>query len=167
MRHEREHLIALLLVLSIAIAWALPLLGQASEKDSDKLSPAFSQAAMGALADVYRWKEKVQADAKSPVSNPQSGKYLKSTAYEHLRQAQMAAKTHGDQEAGTMLQKHFSDVNAWLNKLIEARKNLDATAAVDPGSLNENPDLVKLNDCEKAFNAMLGDGTLALIDSCQ
>src|SRR5215469_276482 len=114
---------ALLLVLAIGLT--LPLCGQVDDTSSDKLSPAFSQAAMSALADIYRWKETAQAAAKAALQpNLTPGRPLKSSAYEHLRQAQMSANTPGDQQAGAMLQKHFSDVNAWVDKLIEARKNL-------------------------------------------
>ncbi len=132
----------------------LSLSGQAIDQPSDKLSPTFSQAAMAALADIYRWKEKAQAEAKSNLSNSNSGNHLKSVAYEHLRQAQMTAKTQGDERAGAMLQKHFSDVNAWVSKLIEARKNLEASNAIDPSSVDQDPDLIKLNACEKQSQAL-------------
>jgi hypothetical protein len=79
----------------------------------------------------------------------------------------MSATTQGDQQAGDMLQKHFSDVDAWVGKLIEARKNMDATNAVDPNSVDQDPDLVRIKTCEKAFNTMLGNGTFASIAECQ
>jgi hypothetical protein len=153
----------------LATTWTLPLCGQASDNSADKLSPAFSQAAMGALADIYRWRENAQSAAKSDVAPnlPPAGRPMKSLAYEHLRQAQMSATTQGDQQAGDMLQKHFSDVDAWVSKLIEARKNMDATNAVDPNSVDQDPDLVRIKTCEKAFNAMLGKGTFAPIAECQ
>jgi hypothetical protein len=152
----------------LAMTWTLALRGQASDA-SGKLSPTFSQAAMGALADIYRWRENAQAAAKSDVTPnlPPPGRPMKSLAYEHLRQAQMSATTQGDQQAGDMLQKHFSDVDAWVGKLIEARKNMDATNAVDPNSVDQDPDLVRITTCEKAFNAMLEKGTFAPIAECQ
>jgi len=156
------------LPLVLAIVLTLPLCGQVNDESSDKLSPAFSQAAMKALADIYRWKETAQAAAKSALQpNMTPGRPLKSAAYEHVHQAQTSATTQGDQQAGAMLQKHFLDVNAWVDKLIEARKNLNATNVVDPNSVDQDPDLVKLNACEKAFNAMLGKGTFAPVAECQ
>jgi hypothetical protein len=152
----------------LAIASAVPLGGQAGDNSSDKLSPAFSQAAVGALADIYRWKESARAAAKSdvvPDLNP--ARPLKTSAYEHVRRAQISATTQGDQQAATMLEKNFSDVNAWVDKLIDARKNMDATNVVEPGSVDQDPDLVRINTCEKAFNAMLGNGTFAPIAECQ
>src|SRR5215469_12772770 len=125
--------IQIALSLILAIALTLPLCGQVNDKSSDKLSPAFSQAAMSALADIYRWKETAQAAAKAALQpNLTPGRPLKSSAYEHVHQAQTSANTQGDQQAGAMLQKHFSDVNAWVDRLIEARKNLNATNVVDP-----------------------------------
>jgi hypothetical protein len=151
----------------VVIAWTLPLSGQAGDTPSDKLSPEFSKAAMTALADTYRWKEAALAATKSPLTASTAGRPLKSVAYEDVRLAQMSAKTQGDQEAGTLLEKHFSDVDAWVNKLIEARKNLDASNVIDPSSADQDPDLIKINNCGKAFNAMLGSGSYTPIAECQ
>jgi hypothetical protein len=166
---RRRYEVLIVLSLMLAIAWTPPLSGQANDQSPDKLSSTFSQAAMGALADIYRWREQAQAAAKSDVvpNLPPAGRPMKSVAYEHLRQAQMSATTQGDQQAGAMLQKHFSDVDAWVSKLIEARKNMDATNAIDPSSVDQDPDLVRMTTCEKAFNAMLGNGTFAPIAECQ
>src|SRR5215469_14720064 len=99
--------IALLFVLANVLT--LPLCGQVNDKSSDKLSPAFSQAALSALADIYRWKETAQAAAKSAaLPDMPPGRPLKSSAYEHVRLAQMSANTQGDQQAGAILEKHFS-----------------------------------------------------------
>ena len=160
--------IPIMLALILAIGWTTPLRGQTDQTSSNKLSPAFSQAALGALADVYRWRENAQAAAKSAlVPNLDPARPLKSAAYEHVRQAQLNATTPGDQQAGSMLEKHFSDVNAWVDKLIAARKNMDATNSVDHSSVDQDPDLARLKSCEKEFNAMLGKGMFTSIADCQ
>jgi hypothetical protein len=163
MRHRSETLAALL---SVVVACSLPLAAQESATANDKLTPSFSKAAMTALADVYRWKERARADAKSGIPSDY-GKLIRTRAYEDVRQAQMAGTTEGDQKAGQMLERHFLNVNTWVDKLVEARKNMSATYSLDPDSIDQDPDLVKVNDCEKAFNAMLRQNRYSEIAVCQ
>jgi hypothetical protein len=116
---------------------------------------------------MQRWKERTRNDAKATASAPAVGNYLKTGAYESVRQAQLAATTNGDKQAGDALLNLYSQVNAWSNKLAESRKNLDATNRVDPDAVDQDDDLLKINECGKAFNTMLGSGTYADIPSCR
>jgi hypothetical protein len=155
------------LLLLVVLVWPWSVFGQDADSTSQALTPAFSKDAMSALADVYRWKEKARSDAKTSLSNPDAALYLRSVAYEHLRQAQSSAKTPGDEAAAALLRKHFADVNKWTTKLADARKNRDATNLMDPDSVDQDADLVKINDCEKAFNSMLGSAVFTEVASCQ
>jgi hypothetical protein len=158
--------LAVRIVVSLAILVIL-VAGQAQNTSDDHLSPAFSQAAMSALANIHLWKEKARNDARTGIPNAQYGPVLRTKAYGSVRQAQFVAKTTGDHSADVALEKHFSNVKAWVDGLVQARKNLNATQSLDPDSVDENPDLQKINECEKAFNAMLGVGTYADMAACQ
>jgi hypothetical protein len=138
----------------------------AGKSDPNQLSAPFSQSALRALAQMQRWKERTRNDAKATAPAPVLHDYLKSGAYESVRQAQLAATTSGDKHAGDALLNLYSQVNAWSSKLAEARKNLDATNRVDPNAVDQDEDLLKINECGKAFNTMLGTGTFTDIPSC-
>lgn len=158
--------LTLRIALSVAILVVL-VAGQAQNTSDNHLSPGFSQAAVSALANIHLWKEKARNDARTGMPNAQYGPVLRTKAYESLRQAQVIAKTKGDQSAEAALEKLFSNVKVWVDGLLEARKNLSATQSLDPDSVDENPDLQKINECEKGFNAMLGAGVYADIAACQ
>jgi hypothetical protein len=157
-----------LFLVAISLGLGASFAQSADDTNSDKLTQSFSKAALTALADIYRWKEKARIDAKSSIPpNPNAGELLKTRAYEEVRQAQLSAKSQGDQKAGNLLQQHFNQVNAWISQLIDERKNLDASNTMDPGAVDNNPALININECEKSFNAMLGHGTYTDIVTCQ
>src|SRR5262245_44453308 len=97
----------LCLVLVTSIGRGVPAFAQSPDNTNpDKLSQSFAKAALTALADLYRWKEKVRIDAKSSIPpNPNALELLKTRAYEEVRQAQLSAKSQGDQNAGNLLQQ--------------------------------------------------------------
>jgi hypothetical protein len=135
-------------------------------EDAEKLSPAFSQSALTALAQIHRWKEKARLDAKGTVPSPTFGKVIKVSALENVTQARIAATTDGDKRASEALQALYSKVDAWTGKLIQARANLDATHAVDPDSVDKDEDLLKISECERSYHTMLGNGTYLDLPSC-
>jgi hypothetical protein len=158
--------VALLMTAIFAASSAQGFAAQEATPSSSKLSPSFSRAAMSALAQIHRWKERTRNDAKSTVPAPTLHDYLKTSAYESLRQAQFSSSTDGDKQAAEALQNLFSNVNAWSTKLTEGRKNLDASARVSPDAVDKDDDLLKINDCEKAFNGMLGSGSYTDLPAC-
>jgi hypothetical protein len=143
-----------------------PVQPQNANSAPDQLSPSFSRAAMSSLAQIYRWKERTRNDAKATVPSPVLHDYLKTGAYESVRQAQLSSSTDGDKRAGEALLSAYSQVDAWSSKLAESRKNLDATNRVNPDAVDKDEDLLKINDCVKGLNAMLGSGTYTDVPSC-
>ena len=158
--------IRLLVVSALAVTVSFGAI-QEPANSSDQLSSKFSQAAIAALVQIHRWKEKVLADAKSTLPSPTFGKHLKTEAFESLRQAQLSSTTQGDKRAGETLQHLFSNVNVWADKLIQARKNLDATRSMDPNAFERDDELIKIVDCERSYNAMLGTGVYTDIAPCR
>ena len=136
-------------------------------EDANKLSPVFSQSALSALAQIHRWKEKARLDAKGSVPSPTFGKVIKVSARENVTQARIAATTDGDKQASEALETLYAKVDAWTSKLIEARASLDATHAVDPDSVDNDEDLLKIGECERAYHSMLGNGTFVDLPSCR
>jgi len=149
------------------VLWALPAAAQVSDNASgqsnDQLTRPFSKAAIAALADIHRWREMAMVDAQSGMLNANYGDVQRTAAYENLRRAQFNTKTLGDEQAGDLLRQHFANVKSWVDDLVQARSDM----AMDPAGLGQDPDLMKIDDCEKAINTMLGNGAYTGIDACQ
>src|SRR5262245_20164468 len=100
-RNESPRIVSTLCLLLVMISMSrgVPAFAQTADNtNTDKLTQSFSKAALTALADLYRWKEKARIDAKSSIPpNPNASELLKTRAYEDVRLAQLSAKTQGDQ----------------------------------------------------------------------
>jgi hypothetical protein len=162
--------------LTVAIATAMLALASmyvhaaqgASNSSDTRLSANYSKAAMTALADIHNWKERARAYARTGIPGAAgTERDLRAKAYESVRQSQFVAQTPGDHSADAALQKQFSNVKTWVDSLIEARKNMSATSSLSPDEVDQNPDLQKADECEKAFNAMLGTGSYTDLPACR
>jgi hypothetical protein len=103
-------------------------------------------------------------------NNLPSGYYdpkLATTAYDQMRQAQIAATTNGDQQAAALLGTYFQQVKSWADKYKEARKDMDATDTMNRNDITQDPQLQSLDACEKGLNSMLVSGVYTNVDSCQ
>jgi hypothetical protein len=156
-----------LLMVFLSVLWVLPAAAQipdnASGQSNDQLTRPFFRAAIAALADIHRWREMAMVDAQSGMLNANYGDVQRTAAYEDLRRAQFNTKTLGDEQAGDLLRQHFANVKSWVDDLVQARSDM----AMDPAGLGQDPELMKIDDCEKGINAMLGNGAYTGIDACQ
>jgi hypothetical protein len=152
-----------LAVLVLPALMALPTAAQIPDTASDRLTIPFSRAAVNALGNIQSWKEKATVEAQSGMLNATYGDNLRTAANADLRQAQFASYTLGDKQAVDLLQQHFANVKSWIDELVQARQDM----GMDPGGLGQDPDLLRLDECEKALNAMLGNGTYSGIDACE
>jgi hypothetical protein len=128
---------------------------QETTDSANKLSRNFSHAALTALADMHRWKEKARYDAQGREPAPTFGKVLKIRARESLSQARLTATTEGDRQAGDALESLFTKMSAWTDSLITARGRLDATHAMDPDSVEKDETFTSIGDCERSIHSML------------
>jgi len=152
--------------LAMVVLSALSLLptavAQVSDNASGQLTMPFRKTALAALAGVHRWREKAMVEAQSGMRNSTYGEDLRGAAYEDLGQAQFTTKSVGDKQTGDLLRQHFANVKSWVDGLVQARQDM----GMDPAGLGQNPELLRLDECEKAFNTMLGNGTYTGIDAC-
>jgi hypothetical protein len=128
---------------------------QETTGSADSLSRSFSHAALKALADIHRWKEKARYDAQGREPAPAFGKYLKITARESLSQAKLTATTEGDRRAGEALESLFAKMSSWTDNLISARARLDATHAMDPDSVEKDEVFTSIGACERSLHSMI------------
>jgi hypothetical protein len=142
--------------------------GQVADS-SPKLSKGFMDAATRALVSIHSVKQSVLniVENNLPTGSGYFDPKLGTTAYEQLRQAQIAATTSGDQQASTLLGNYFQQVKAWADKYKEARQSMDATNTMNRSDITEDPQLQGLDACEKGLNSMLISGVYSDVDSCQ
>lgn len=142
--------------------------GQSSSSDSqDRLSTAFTQAATSAVIGIHQSKQNI---ANVVNKNLPSGYYnpnLAAQAYEQVRQAQIVAKTNGDQQAATLLNSYFTKVKSWAEKYKSDRQSMNATNTMGQDVLGQDPEWQAIESCEKGLNTMLTNRVYSDIASCQ
>lgn len=158
--------VAVLLVLTSSVS-AIPGWRVQDASSQQKLSKGFMDAATTALVSIHTAKQNilniVQNNLPSGYYNPR----LATTAYEQMRQAQIAATTDGDQQAAALLDSYWQKVKAWADKYKEARQSMNATDTMNKNDIAQDPDLQAIDACEKGFNNMLISRVYNEIPSCQ
>jgi hypothetical protein len=130
-------------------------------QDPDALSRNFMKAAIEELALMREWGSNVANVINNgyPVSDGWVNGY-RDPAAQGLQLAQVAASTDGDHKAQQLLSNEFQSLQAWSNKLVQARANMDATNyAMSPDALRNDPSSQKLIACGHFLATMLGSGT--------
>lgn len=134
---------------------------------SDRITRDFAAAAIAALSEIREWKDVV-------VTIIGFGVLVDGTWYEDYRDradsavklATVAVTTVSDQRAFQLLQNEYNNVEQWSGTLVSNRQALNATRAMAPNAIQDNPALVKITDCAKALNPMLASGVYRDIPSC-
>lgn len=81
--------------------------------------------------------------------------------------ASIAATTDSDRQALQLLNNEFEAVKEWSNKLVEARKSMDAGKyAVSASALRDDPLSQKILACGRFLAAMLASGNFQDDSSC-
>jgi len=138
---------------------------------SNRLSKEFSRAAIGYLADLREWRNAVETAVS--IGAPESRqleqwlRQHRSRAEESLRLAGVAASTPADRSALQQLQSLFANMQQWDSAAAQTRQNLDASRAVDPNGLSNDPLLAKINECDRFLDNMLASGTPVENTACR
>lgn len=167
LKTRRSFTIKVLLLTSLTLL-ATPHWQAQVADSSQKLSKAFMDAATQALVSIHSVKQSVLniVENNLPTATGYFDPKLATTAYEQLRQAQIAAKTSGDQQAATLLGNYFQQVKAWADKYKDARQSMDADNTMNRSDITQDPQLQTLNACEKGLNSMLISRVYRNVDSC-
>ena len=132
-----------------------------------KLSRGFMDAATSALVSIHSVKQNILNIVQNNLPSGYYDPKLATTAYEQMRQAQIAATTHGDQEAGALLGTYFQQVKSWAEKYKDARQNMDATHTMNRDNIAEDSQLQSIDACEKGLNSMIVSRVYTNVGSCQ
>ncbi len=131
------------------------------------LSRNFASLAIAELAEMREWKGAVGAILTYGV--PATGSWPQDYhdhAEASLAQVAVASTTSADQEAMQLLQNEFSTLARWANDIVTTRQSLNATNTVRPDTLQNDPTLAKINNCNRFLNSMLVSGSFADDASC-
>jgi hypothetical protein len=141
---------------------------QVQDTDSQqRLSRGFAGAATSAMVSIHSVKQNILNIVQNNLPSGYYDPKLATTAYDQMRQAQIAATTNGDQQASALLGTYFQQVKSWADKYKEARKDMDATDTMNRNDITQDPQLQSLDACEKGLNSMLVSGVYTNVDSCQ
>ena len=131
------------------------------------LSKNFASLAIAELAEMREWRGAVGAILTFGL--PATGSWPKDYhdhAEANLAQVEVAATTPADHEAMQLLQNEFSNVARWANDVVTTRQSLNATNTVRPDTMQSDPALAKISNCNRFLNSMLVSGSFTDDASC-
>jgi hypothetical protein len=141
---------------------------QSQSVDSQEImSREFLQSASSALVAIHQAKENIATLVSKNLPNSYYDPRLASHAYDQVRQSQIAATTHGDQQAATLLNSYFGKVKAWADQHKEDRQSLNATRTMGEDSLANDDDWQTIQACEKGLNQMLMSRSYTDVRECR
>jgi hypothetical protein len=140
-------------------------------RNPQALSREFARAAISHLADIREWRDAIETIVVTgaPESLQISNwiRQHRSRAEESFRLANVAASTPGDRDALQLLQSEISFMQQWDSAAAQSRQNLDGSRSVDPSSLQNDPLLAKINNCDHSLSDMLSGGTFSDSGACR
>lgn len=88
-------------------------------------------------------------------------------AAEGLRLTTVHASSSTDRDALQLLINHFSQVDHWKTKLVDARRSMStANYSITPNSLDSDPEYQKILSCDQSLATILSTGQYQPTDSC-
>lgn len=132
------------------------------------LSTEFRKAAIESISLMREWASTLGNALQNgyPVSDSWVNGY-RAQAQSGLALTSAAASTDGDREGFRLLNAEFDNVQAWSNKLLEARKSMDAAKyALSPDGLRNEPHSQKIVSCGRFLEQMLVNGNFHDDASC-
>jgi hypothetical protein len=131
------------------------------------LSRNFASLAISELAEMREWRGAVGTILTYGV--PVVGSWPQDyhdRVEADLRQVSVAASTPADEDAMQLLQNQFSSLARWASDVVTTRQSLNATNAVRPDTMQNDPALAKISNCSRFLNSMLVSGLFADDPSC-
>jgi hypothetical protein len=130
-------------------------------------SKNFMKAGIEEMAVIREWRS-AQANAI------QNGYLVTATwvagyrnrAAESLRLASVAASTDSDQQALQLLTNELDNMQKWSNRILEARKDMDAAKYMSPDALNDDPLFQKILSCARSPASMSASSQFEDDGSC-
>jgi len=135
---------------------------------TQSLSHEFMQAGIEEISLMREWASSLASVLQNgyPVTDSWISDF-KAKAQAGLAAASAAASTDADRQAFQQLRSEFDAVREWSNKLVEARKSMDAAKyALSPDALRNDPLSQKIINCAHSLGQMLASGMFQDNPSC-
>jgi hypothetical protein len=142
--------------------------GPPTEADDSSLSRDFMRAGIEAIAQMREWASPLSYAIQNgyPVTENWVAGYREQAAHA-LSLASVAATTDADRHALQLLTNEFNAVRQWSDKLVEARKSMNAGQyAMSASALRDDPLSQKIVACGRFLAPMLASGTIQDDPSC-
>jgi len=150
---------------STAATVALP---EPSESKDSALTRDFMKAGIEGIALMREWASNLANDIQNgyPVSENWVSGY-RARAQSGLAMASAAASSEADRSGYELLNREFEAVQEWSNKLLQARKSMNAANyAVSDAALQNDPLSQKIVACGRFLGQMLTSATFQDDPSC-
>ncbi len=140
----------------------------AVEPASSGFSRPFMVAGIEALAAMREWGSTLVVTIRNgfPVGNAINP--YRARAAEKVQMAVAAASTEDDRSGLELLRKELTNVQAWSNKLVEARNTMSAAnLAMSENALQQDPMFQSIVSCGQHLGQMFGSGSFQVAEECQ
>jgi hypothetical protein len=124
------------------------------------------KAAIEAMASMREWGGMLMVTVQQgyPVDNSMAGNTIvahQGRAADNVALASAVAWNDSDRRGLELLRNEFTDLKAWSEKFIEARRSFSAAnMTTSENGLNDNADAQKLIHCGQFLAQMFASGTL-------
>jgi len=139
-----------------------------SSVDNSGLSREFMKAGIEAIAGMREWASTLAYATQNGYNVTESWvATYREQASHNVSLAAVAAATGADRNALQLLNNEFEAVREWSNKLVAARKSMNAAKyALSPNALRDEPLSQKIIACGRFLAPMFGSGSFQDDASC-
>ena len=139
----------------------------ASQPSNSAFSKDFMTAGIETMSVIREWRSALANAIQNgyPVSANWVESY-RGKAAQSLRLASVAASTDSDQQALQLLTNELDNMQKWSDKILKARKDMNAAKYMDPDALNNDPLFQKILNCAHSLAAMSASGQFQDDGSC-
>ncbi len=138
------------------------------EPVSSGFSRPFMVAGIEALASMREWGSTLVITIRNgfPVGNAINP--YRARAAEKVQMAAAAATTEDDRSGLELLRQELTNVQAWSNKLVEARNSMSAAnLAMSENALQQDPMFQSIVSCGQHLGQMFGSGSFQPAEECR
>ena len=135
-------------------------------------SRPFIRAAIEAMASIREWGGWLMVTVQHgyPVENSLAGNTIgayQSRAADNIALASAATSTDSDRRGLELLRSEFSDLQAWSEKFVEARRSASAAnITTSENAINDDEDAQKIIRCGQFLAQMFASGTFRDDGTC-
>ncbi len=135
---------------------------------STGFSRAFMSAGIEALASMREWGSTLVVAIRNGFPLGNTINPYRARAAEKVHLAAATASTDEDRSGLELLRREFTNVQAWSNKLVEARNSMSAAnLTMSESALQEDPMFQNILHCGQYLGQMFGSGSFQDSDLCR